>query len=226
MHQVQTAHATDGVGSWLASLSPVLEAAIFTGVVALVALTVQTRVNLLQNRSQRALDRERFEYEKAADERRWLHEREAEERAEGREIQGVALPLRVIILAIVECCQPVYVRGSIAYEAWDRFNNKLHDRLERDDVAERLGSGYATLWEFHDQTVSARNFILPIVTDKEKLAAHLPPDGDAFPLLRSWLRKLFYYAADALDALGDHEAAKVIREREQEALARDMARDV
>jgi hypothetical protein len=102
----------------------VLLAAIITAVVALVALVVQTAVNVLNNRAQRALDRERFAYDRETDERRWTHERQVEREAEQRAFGATANPIRVIVEAVEECVRPVYVHGIIAIDPWRHFNDK------------------------------------------------------------------------------------------------------
>lgn len=204
--------------------SPVLLAALITGVVALMALFVQTAVNVQNNRAQRALDRERFAYNRDVDERRWEHERQVEEEARGRAYDAAAQPVRVIIEAIAECVRPAYVHGTIAIEPWAYFNDKLRLRLERDDSAERLGNAYAQLWALHDQSVFSQRFFAKKLADPNFGDNYAAAGRDVFDTMVVWLSDVVYRSADALESLGAPDQGKEIRERHDRSLERSTTR--
>jgi hypothetical protein len=212
--------------SWMSQQSPVLLAALITGFVAILALIVQTAVNVQNNAAQRALDRDRFAYSRAMDDRRWEHERQSEARAASRSYDAVARPICVIIEAIAECIRPVYVHGAIAMESWAHFNDKLRQRLERDDAAERLGETYAQVWALHDQSAFAQRFFTKKMAEPN-FGENYPPAGrDVFDTMVVWLNEVAYGCASTLEALGVADRAKEIRERHDLALSRATCSDV
>lgn len=202
---------------WLTQQSPVLLAAIITAVVALVALVVQTAVNVQNNAAQRSLDHERFAYDRETDERRWKHERQVEDEAKRRAFDATAAPIRVIVEAIAECVRPVYVHGDIAMESWSHFNDKLRARLERDDAAEMLQNMYVRLWRLHDQSRFSHAFFLRKLSDPQ-FGNNFPSSRDVYHTMTVWLSEVVFGCADVLDGLGVTEEAARIREQHERAL--------
>lgn len=131
---------------------------------------------------------------------------------------GVRRSVLAIVRAIPEAFRPVYVRGSIAFEAWEFYNNALRDRINRDDAAIAFEDNvHALLWNLQVESAFTQHFVLDHV--RQGKPDPLPPQTP-HDIIIVWLAGLVAVLSKALASLGDDDLAKEVTRRQEQGQLR------